>query len=105
MTLLVVHWVSVFVAVYFGIMSLRGTSNLPACLLLFPFTGSKKDSRARRCERRRRHTPAAEPVVQPRASRARECGAQHSVGARGHSQTGQALIPSIQGRHMCIMFN
>lgn len=58
----------------------------------FLLSGSYKDNRARRRERRRRSAPAAEPVVQRQTSRARKRGPQHTVGARGHSKTGQTPI-------------
>lgn len=63
----------------------------------FLLSGRYKDNRARRCELRRRSAPAAEPVVERQASRACKRGPQHTVGARGHTKTGQTLIvPSLQ---------
>lgn len=51
--------------------------------------GSDQDNRAGWCESRRRPAPPAEPVAQQQAGGACQRGAQHAVGAQGHSQTGQ----------------
>lgn len=66
----------------------------PCCLSFFHLTffllppGSDQDNGAGRRESRRRAAPPAEPVAQQQAGGARQRGAQHAVGAQGHSQTG-----------------
>lgn len=55
--------------------------------------GGVEDNGTGRRQRRGRPAPAAESVAERQTSRARQRGAEHSVGARGHAQTGQPRHP------------